>query len=140
MLRMYNGQPLPTWPYFITLNSLLQVFATIGQMAMMSPVVECISQLKWIWFIRKSQRLTEFDAFDDASRGPTGSLILLGKLRGMYLVSLGAVITIVAISFGPVSQQAVSFPLRWRPSDVANATLSRATFFNAAGRVYHYVF
>lgn len=86
--------------------------------------------------MQKSHRLTEFQDFDNASRGPTGSLVLLGKLRGIHLVSLGAFITIATIAFGPVSQQAVSFPLRWQPDDDANATLSRATFFTAAGMMY----
>lgn len=111
VLESHRGKPLPEWPFSITVNSLVSVFSTGAQMAMMEPIVQCISQLKWLWFFQKPQRLTEFQNFDDASRGPTGSLILLGKLRGFHLVSLGAALTIISIAFGPISQQIVSFPL-----------------------------
>lgn len=80
-----------------------------------------MSQLKWLWFVRK-QKLTEFGAFDNASRGPTGSLLLLGKLRGLHLISLGAIITIISITFGPFTQQVVSYPSRLQI--VGNATTS----------------
>lgn len=66
---------------------------------MMKPIIECISQLKWLWFIRK-QKISGFQVFDDASRGPTGCLLLLGKLRGLHLVSLGAIVTIISTGFG----------------------------------------
>lgn len=98
-------------------------------MAMMKPIVECISQLKWLWFVRK-ERLLGFQAFDDASRGPTGSLVLLGKLRGFHLVSLGAAITIVAVAFGPFTQQVVTYPLSLRPNGVVT-TVPQA--FNYTG-------
>lgn len=86
---------------------------------MMTPVVECISQLKWLWFVRK-QKLVDFQAFDDASRGPTGSLILIGKLRGLHLVILGAIIAVFSIVFGAFAQQVVTYPLHLHPS--GNAT------------------
>lgn len=85
---------------------------------MMKPIVECISQLKWLWFVRK-ERISGFQAFDDASRGPTGCLALLGKLRGMHLVSLGAAVTIAPVAFGPFAQQVVSYPLRLHATGIA---------------------
>lgn len=86
---------------------------------MMNPVVECISQLKWLWFVRK-QKLIDIQAFDDASRGPTGSLILIGKLRGLHLVLLGAAIAVCSTAFGAFAQQVVTYPLRSHP--FGNAT------------------
>lgn len=130
-LEYHKGKTLSEWSFLITLNSLLSIFATVGQMAMMKPVVECLSQLKWLWFIRKSRRLNNFQSFDDASRGPTGSLALLGKLGGLHLASLGAAITVIAIAFGPVSQQVVTYPLHLNA--VGNASLPRAVFFTVNG-------
>lgn len=118
LFESHKDQPLPEWPLKITIDSLISVFATIGQMAMMKPVVECISQLKWLWFVRK-ERLVDFQAFDDASRGPTGSLILLGKIRGLHLVSLGAGITVLSIAFGAFAQQVITYPLRPHPAENA---------------------
>lgn len=48
LLESHRGKPLPEWPLSITVNSLVSIFATVGQMTMMAPVVECISQLKWL--------------------------------------------------------------------------------------------
>ena len=48
----------------------------------MIPVIECISQLKWLWFVDRYRILADFDVFDRASRGSWGSLQLLTLLRG----------------------------------------------------------
>jgi len=102
----------------ITLNSFVSIFATIGQMAIMKPMAECISQLKWLWFSGK-EKLLGFQALDDASRGPTGSLLFLWKIHAMHLVSLGAAITVVSVTFGPFAQQVVMYPLRLHPVGIA---------------------
>lgn len=85
ILRIYDQKRLPQWPLSITINTAISVFATISQIAMLVPVVESLSQLKWIWFTKKPQCLTDFDTFDQASRGAIGSLLLMIKLRGMYV-------------------------------------------------------
>lgn len=36
-----------------------------------------ISQLKWIWFSRRSQSLADVEIYDRASRGPWGSFLLI---------------------------------------------------------------
>lgn len=100
ILQSQKNKPFPKWHFGITINSVIFILATIAQMAMMKPVVECISQLKWLWFLRRKQ-ISGFQAFDDASRGPTGSLALLGKLGGLHLVSLRAAITVISVAFGP---------------------------------------
>lgn len=123
LLESHKSQPLPKWPLKLTINSLISVFATVGQMAMMKPVVEAISQLKWLWFIRK-EKLVDFQVFDDASRGPTGSLLLLGKLRFLHLASLGAAVTVLSIAFTTFAQQVVTYPLRPHPDGNAIATTS----------------
>lgn len=120
VLESHKNRALPEWPFEITINSLISIFATLGQMAMMNPVVECISQLKWLWFDRRRGKLIDFQAFDNASRGPTGSLILIGKLRGLNLVILGAAITVCSTAFGAFAQQIVTYPLRAHP--FGNAT------------------
>jgi len=49
----------------------------------MTPVAECISQLKWNWF-EKERPLADFETFDKASRGVLGSIYLLGLLKWRY--------------------------------------------------------
>lgn len=84
VLRVYDGRSLPKWPYGITLT-LISLLATLVSMAMMVPVAAGLSQSKWLWFARpgsdrgtgRGKRLADFGAFDMASRGPWGCILLL---------------------------------------------------------------
>lgn len=82
-------------------------------MALMKPVTECLSQLKWLWFTRK-RPLAEFAVFDNASRGGLDSLKLLIMCRGLHLASLGAALIFVALAFGPFTQQVLTYPSKLR--------------------------
>ncbi|OJJ34564.1 hypothetical protein ASPWEDRAFT_42551 [Aspergillus wentii DTO 134E9] len=74
-------------------------------------VAECIGQLKWVWFQKKRQ-LQGIQNVDDASRGPWGSLTILFQRPGRSLISLGAIVTILALAFEPFMQQIVTYPTR----------------------------
>lgn len=64
----------------ITLNTFLAFFTTFTKATFMLPVAECISQWKWNWFTEEKP-VIDFQTFDRASRGFTGSLLLLRKLK-----------------------------------------------------------
>jgi hypothetical protein len=81
ILITFNHRALPQWPFQINLNTLISVFSQISSTALLRPLTECISQLKWIWFTRRSRPLHDFDIFDSASRGPWPSLRLIWKTR-----------------------------------------------------------
>jgi hypothetical protein len=81
LLLFYNGRQQPTYIVKgITLNAFIAVFSAIAKAAMILPVSEAIGQLKWVW-MRSERRLSDFLAFDNASRGPLGSLILLSTTQ-----------------------------------------------------------
>lgn len=40
-LGMYNGRPLPDWPFRISINALISIFSVIFKAALMFPIVEC---------------------------------------------------------------------------------------------------
>lgn len=63
-------------------------------------------------------------AFEDASRGPLGSISLLFRHRGQPLASLGATILILMLAFEPFVQQILSYPTE--PILTANETLAAA--------------
>jgi hypothetical protein len=67
-----------TWPWNVT--SVLALAVTIMKAAMIVPVASALGQLKWHWF-RKYQGLKGMELFDEASRGPLGSIRLLFALR-----------------------------------------------------------
>ncbi|WDK12759.1 hypothetical protein CGRA01v4_04040 [Colletotrichum graminicola] len=78
VLYLHQGQPLPRWPKLISINSLIAIFTAIFKASLILPVAEGLGQLKWNWFDR-FHKLGDLVAFDNASRGPWGSFLLLMK-------------------------------------------------------------
>ncbi|KAI9148362.1 hypothetical protein HJFPF1_12193 [Paramyrothecium foliicola] len=85
VLAEFNDKPMPNWPLGLTLNTLVAVLATLCRTTITVPVAEAISQLKWNWFVAKQRSLKDLHLFDQASRGPWGSIILLPRLRGGFI-------------------------------------------------------
>jgi hypothetical protein len=81
MLLYYDGKQQPSHVLKgVTLNAFIAVFSGVAKAAMILPVSEAIGQLKWIW-VQQEKRLFDILAFDNASRGPWGSLMLLNTTR-----------------------------------------------------------
>ncbi|KAL4915003.1 hypothetical protein BDW62DRAFT_204092 [Aspergillus aurantiobrunneus] len=115
ILAVYNKSPLPSLPRGLTLNAIVSILAAGSKSSLIFVAGEWIGQLKWIWFQRK-QALIDMQIFDNASRGPWGSFILLYRHKGCSLVSLGALITIISLAIDPFMQQLFSYPVRQIPS------------------------
>jgi hypothetical protein len=91
ILRSAEGKPVPNWkignkrlptaPLAVNINSVISIFSTLVKSTLLIPVVAGISQLKWVWF-RNEHRLSDFQIFDAANKGPLGSIILLWTFRG----------------------------------------------------------
>ncbi|UKZ64517.1 uncharacterized protein TrAtP1_005733 [Trichoderma atroviride] len=75
-------------------------------MALMHGVSTFIGQSKWLHFSSKPRRLADLETFDQASRGVWGSAMLLTTVK-WNLATIGAVITILRLSFSPFAQQVV---------------------------------
>jgi len=89
------------------------------KVTMMLAVADSISQCKWNWFagrrraIREkksghARSLKDLETFDSASRGAYGSVMLISKSRP-DLVTLGALLTILSLALGTLSQQIINF-------------------------------
>lgn len=111
MLGVYNDRPLSSWSHTISLNTALSTLGTVMKGFMMVSVGSCLGQLKWIWYAQQKQKLHDFQVFDQASRGPWGSVLLLFRLKFWHLASVGAVSTILALASDSFVQQSVSYPL-----------------------------
>jgi hypothetical protein len=101
-LWMHDGHPLPNWPRSITVNTLISLFSTLLEAAMMVPVAEGmrtillhdielnlrifagIGQLKWLWY-SKSRSVGDMNQFDVASRGAWGAGMLILARRGLFV-------------------------------------------------------
>ncbi|KAH8770854.1 hypothetical protein F5883DRAFT_666297, partial [Diaporthe sp. PMI_573] len=115
-LNNINGMLLSTWTSKMALspNTVISTLSTLGKAAMMLPVGESISQLKWLHILRDTARPMHMQSFDDASRGPLGSVAFIWKGRNYgslgFLTYVGCVLTIAAVALDPFAQQIISFP------------------------------
>lgn len=83
LLACYNGQALPKeWPLGFTLNTYIAILSAFFKYTLAIPVDTAMGQLKWIWFRSAPKPLMDFEKFDEASRGPWGSVVLFIHTRG----------------------------------------------------------
>lgn len=113
VVAVLNGKPLSEWGLPIRPNSLVSIFAAISKAALIFPVAQSISQLKWLYYRQDHRALIDIQRFDDASRGPWGSILFLWHFKTRALVaSCGCLITIVALAMDPFTQQIMEYPMR----------------------------
>ncbi|KAF2649521.1 hypothetical protein K491DRAFT_610588 [Lophiostoma macrostomum CBS 122681] len=118
MLIYYKDERIPKWPMGLTLNAYISILSKIASAALLLPVSEALGQLKWSWFQGdNSKKMWDFEIFDNASRGPWGSLLLLVRTKGKSMAALGAAVTLFALALDPFFQQVVEYPERWRLQD-----------------------
>ncbi|KAJ8070712.1 hypothetical protein OCU04_001083 [Sclerotinia nivalis] len=129
-LYPYAEQPLPQWPFQISINTLLSIYSLVFKTCLTFVIASCIGQLQWSWF-SSHRPLYDLVRYDRATRGPWGSVQLLCSNHIRHpLTGLGAVILIAAVAIDPFIQQLVS------PYDCSiallslNATLPRTNHFD----------
>ncbi|KAK3687996.1 hypothetical protein B0T22DRAFT_511152 [Podospora appendiculata] len=125
-----QGRSLPQWPYHITINTIIAMYAAIVKATMSIILASCIGQLQWSRF-SSARPMYNLVLYDQAGRGAWGSLTWLWKHRiSSLLTAVGAVLITVIIAIEPVAQQLVHL----RDCSVAmgseNATLPQTNFFN----------
>ncbi|KAI0402461.1 hypothetical protein F4802DRAFT_369830 [Xylaria palmicola] len=131
VLARFDGHGLPEWPYYITLNALIAVLSAVTTATMNIPLQNSMSQLKWIRFKESRARLSDMEAFDEASRGTWGAIKLLFTVRGGILASFGATVSIIALLLGPFAQQIVTYQTREIDS-LQGASVPRALNYTGA--------
>lgn len=135
-LYPHNGQPLPQWPFGVSINSLLSVYALILKASTAIILTSCIGQLQWKWFASEPRPLYDMVRFDQATRDASGALKLIWRQGTRQpLTTLGCAITILAFAIDPFMQQLLrpedcSVEL---PVDSMAASLPVATLFEGYG-------
>ncbi|KAM0806766.1 hypothetical protein AB5N19_07103 [Seiridium cardinale] len=137
MLRRFDNQPLPDWPHGITLNTAVAFISTLCRTAFLLPVVEALSQLKWNWY-RKPRSLQDFRVFDEASRGPWGSLKLLFTTKGRGMGVLAALILVSSIATSTLTQSVVTYPTHMTafPGNGTATSVRSTEYFWATANMY----
>lgn len=101
----------------------MSILATGSKSSLLCMIGTLIGQLKWIWFQDEKKH-----PFDDASRGPWGSVMILlrGSRKGCFALSLGAIITVLSLAFDPFIQQILQFPVRQVGDGSSTAVVEQA--------------
>ncbi|ORY69038.1 uncharacterized protein BCR38DRAFT_472446 [Pseudomassariella vexata] len=132
ILIKMQEQPLSDWAFFISLNATIAIFITAAKSMLLLSVAACISQCKWTHFKASARKLHELDLFEEASRGPLGSLVLLFRVRWrLGVATLGGLATILALGIDAFAQQVVTLYSRDVPSDDGNATFGLSHFYDS---------
>ncbi|KAK3644070.1 hypothetical protein LTR22_015392 [Elasticomyces elasticus] len=112
LLRALDGKTFGTWRLLrsdINPNTLISILATLNRSSLLLYVTQGIAQLKWPYFQRRIHRLSDLQVFDDASRGPLGSLYLLWSVNiKATMACLGAMIVVLALLMEPFTQQIIA--------------------------------
>ncbi|RJE20239.1 hypothetical protein PHISCL_07417 [Aspergillus sclerotialis] len=129
ILLAYDQKESPSFPQGLTLNAIVSILSTGSKSSLIFVIGECIGQLKWMWFQGENKRpLNDLQSFDSASRGPFGSLLMCVQDRGRSLISIGALVTVLALAFDPFMQQVLSYPVRQVPVPSNTATAQQSVF------------
>ncbi|KAI1507121.1 DUF3176 containing protein [Pyrenophora tritici-repentis] len=76
LLILYRDKPLKEWTANFRLATAIAALSQVAQSALLVSVSSCIGQLKWS-YLRKERSTLDISRFEQASRGPQGSLMLL---------------------------------------------------------------
>ncbi|GJN70634.1 hypothetical protein PLICBS_004692 [Purpureocillium lilacinum] len=144
LLRVYQDRTLEQWGLPVSINAVLAILSAVFKATLALPVTEVnielppgISQLKWFWFADRARGLDDMQAFDNASRGPWGSLLLIfrqftPRRDRSYLAAFGAVLLLLALAVDPFSQALISYySCLVRSTD--RAAIPRVNFYTATG-------
>ena len=81
LLTQLNEKSLPDPQFGITPNAIITILSTIAKGCLLVPVQSAMGQLKWIQAVQAGP-LDNFRIYDEASRGPKGSLGMLVRRKG----------------------------------------------------------
>lgn len=78
LLYHFDGTPNRKW-HDVPLNAAVSTLTTLARGMILMVMASCLGQYKWIWFKQQLRPLTDFELINEASRGPAGSMRLLGE-------------------------------------------------------------
>ncbi|KAJ2979845.1 hypothetical protein NUW58_g7097 [Xylaria curta] len=107
ILVWMNGEPyFEKWKAPLSINTVVAILTTASKTALMHSVGSAIGQIKWVDYQAAPQKLSNFEIYDECSRGPGGAVRALFQLPRSILV-LGALVTLLGLGVDPFTQQVV---------------------------------
>ncbi|KAK0662518.1 hypothetical protein QBC41DRAFT_359614 [Cercophora samala] len=83
-------------------------------MSFIYPLVQALAQQRWNWF-KIPRSLDDFRVFDEASKGPWGSVLLMIRMKGRPLGIISCLVLITSIATSTLTQSVVTYPSRMVP-------------------------
>lgn len=103
----HAGQPLPQWPFRITINALLSIYSVVLKASLGFLVASCLGQLQWNWFASR-RALYDVVLYSHATQSAWGSLRWIWwHHMEQPLATVGCTILILSIALDPFIQQLV---------------------------------
>lgn len=133
LLAKINDTRLSAWSFYFHPNTVVSILATLAKSAMLFSVSTCLDQLKWRHFqtAPAGRPLSHLEDFDDASRGPLGSLLMLGNHHlAAFIPSMLALITIASLAIDPMAQQVLKLPSKDVPLQNISAGIGQASSYS----------
>ncbi|PVH93841.1 hypothetical protein DM02DRAFT_661574 [Periconia macrospinosa] len=108
LLLRYDQKPIFTW-LDISLNAVISMLGIVFKSSLTFVLSSCLGQWTYISLSSpRRQHLSVFITYDDASRGPLGSLLLLWRTRLSSWAAIGAFTVIISFFLDPFLQQIIS--------------------------------
>ncbi|KAK4679053.1 hypothetical protein QC764_200780 [Podospora pseudoanserina] len=134
LLRSYDDRPLSEWHLTITPNIVIAFIFTICRISFIYPLVQALAQQRWNWF-KSPRSLDDFRVFDEASRGPWGSLLLMIRMKGRPLGIVSCLVLITSIATSTLTRLSsltqVAWCLSWAMTRLFRKKLTSSTMSQA---------
>ncbi|KAH7116112.1 hypothetical protein B0J11DRAFT_584144 [Dendryphion nanum] len=135
LLYLYRNKPVASWNFELRLATVIAALSQVAQTALMVSVSSSIGQLKWP-SLRRTRPIADIRYFDEATRGASGSALLLWKTLcagRIPFASVGAIVTILMLAFSSFTQQSVTIKLRTVDSGLKTASVNRVLMYDDVG-------
>lgn len=110
LLFFADGKPVARFSAFsLSFNTIISILGALIHTELAFAIGSCLAQEKWNWYKTRPDSLAGFERFEQASRGPWGSLWLVVWINVRHWAVLGALSTIALLAFEPFLQAVVSF-------------------------------
>ncbi|KAI0189000.1 hypothetical protein EV127DRAFT_470958 [Xylaria flabelliformis] len=136
-----DGTLLTDWTSDISPNTVISALVTLAKTSMLLALAEGLSQAKWLYFWNAKRTLSNVSVYEDASRGPWGSLkfLFLGLRRKSPMVAwMGALLAVLVLAMGPSAQQIVAFDTQTVSQTGANSSIFVSKTFIIPGENLSY--
>jgi hypothetical protein len=81
LLPIKDNSLVSAWTLPFSLNTVVSILGVASRASLVFVVSACLGQEKWNWFANREDNAAAFGRFDDASRGPLGSLRLVWWIK-----------------------------------------------------------